>query len=901
MGREMAQGDLTLMRRLVFIAVGFAIAGSAFAAPDAVVAADGSGQYRSVQDAINAAPQLTSPAAPHWEIFVKAGTYHELVYVQREKRFISLVGEDAGKTVVAYDRFANQPGPDGKAIGTFHTPTVQIDADDFTVENLTLANTAGPVGQALALRVDGDRDVFRHCRLLGWQDTLLVNRGRHYFADCYIEGHVDFIFGGATDFFERCRIHCLRDGYITAASTPDSQPYGFVFADCQITGAPGVQTYLGRPWRDFAATVFLRTEMPDVVRPAGWNNWNKPQAEKTARYLEFASFGPGAKPTARVGWVKPAGSGAAASFTPAIVLAGVDGWNPARAPTLHLAGDSTMADKADLDFPERGWGQLLRDDVRPPWRLVNHAVNGRSTKSFRDSGQWQKVLDQTRPGDWVLIQFGHNDEKKNDPARYADPEKDYPANLREFVRDVRARGAFPILATPVVRRDWSESGQLADTHGPYLTAVRSVAASEKVPLLEMEGATRALVTELGPEGSKKLYVNFAPGENSRLPEGRIDNTHFTEAGARRVAALAVAEMRRLKLPVTEAFGDAPLPPADGDVRTAMRRVFDFQLGHPLPVTPGQVDGPQGWINAAFYTGVTAAARATHDPAYHDAAVRWSEAAHWEPGPRPRHADDQCCAQTYLELFLADGGPEKIAAFRRNADAMLADPKPGRVDWWWCDSLYMAPPAFARLAQATGDARYRAFMDKMYWDTVAFLFDEQDSLFFRDEHFLPGRPDAEGRKIFWSRGNGWVFAGLTRILDYIPADDPIRPRYVALFQKMAGKLRTLQQPDGFWPSDLLEPGKYPGPESSGTAFFAAGLAWGINHGLLDRAKYESAVFRAWRSLNSVVSPEGRLGYVQPVGFKPGPAGPDDTKPYAAGAYLLLGSELLSGAGWPLHEN
>ncbi|HUL53302.1 MAG TPA: pectinesterase family protein, partial [Opitutaceae bacterium] len=255
----------------------------------AVVAADGSGQYQTVQEAINAAPQLCQ-AGPRWVIRVKAGTYRELIYVQREKRFVSLVGEDPATTVITYDLYASLPGKDGKPIGTFRTPTALIDADDFTVENLTLENAAGPKGQALAVRVDGDRVVFRHCRFLGWQDTILVNRGRHYFEDCYICGHVDFIFGAATAVFERCHIHCLGDGYITAASTPDAQPWGFVFADCRITGeTPDVRTYLGRPWRDYAAVVFLNTEMSAVVRPEGWHNWNKPKAEKTARYAEFHS------------------------------------------------------------------------------------------------------------------------------------------------------------------------------------------------------------------------------------------------------------------------------------------------------------------------------------------------------------------------------------------------------------------------------------------------------------------------------------------------------------------------------------------------------------------------------------------------------------------------------------
>jgi pectinesterase len=292
---------------------------------DVVVAADGTGKFTSLQEAILAAPMQT--ASP-WVIMVRPGTYKERIYVQRERGNIRVVGEDAEKTIVTYDLNANLPGPDGKAIGTFRTPTVQIDGDGMTWENVTFANGAGPLGQALALRVDGDRVTFKHCRFLGWQDTILVNRGRQYFADCYIEGHVDFIFGGATAYFDRCHIHCLKDGYITAASTPVDHPYGFVFADCQITGADNVKTYLGRPWRIYANTIFLRTEMSVAVRPEGWHNWNKPEAEKTANYAEFGSTGPGAAIATRVPWVKFLTKAEASELTPQKVLAGVDGWNP---------------------------------------------------------------------------------------------------------------------------------------------------------------------------------------------------------------------------------------------------------------------------------------------------------------------------------------------------------------------------------------------------------------------------------------------------------------------------------------------------------------------------------------------------------------------------------------------
>ena len=295
---------------------------------DIVVAQDGGGQFKNIQDAIMSVPagSVESPVVVH----IKPGVYKELIYVQHEKRFFHLVGEDAEKTILTFDLQANMIGPNGKPITTFRTPSTVIDADDFTAEKLTFENSAGPVGQALAIRVDSERAVFRNCRFLGWQDTIFLNRGRQYFEDCYITGHVDFIFGAATAFFERCHIHCLRSGYVTAASTYDSQRFGFVFSNCRITGEPNVQTYLGRPWRDYAAVVYLNTDMTEVVRALGWSNWDLPTREKTSRYAEFNSKGAGANAGARVKWAQQLTSAQAKKITVKTVLSGNDHWDPTR-------------------------------------------------------------------------------------------------------------------------------------------------------------------------------------------------------------------------------------------------------------------------------------------------------------------------------------------------------------------------------------------------------------------------------------------------------------------------------------------------------------------------------------------------------------------------------------------
>ncbi|MHA6249326.1 rhamnogalacturonan acetylesterase [Pontibacter sp. CAU 1760] len=214
-----------------------------------------------------------------------------------------------------------------------------------------------------------------------------------------------------------------------------------------------------------------------------------------------------------------------------------------KAPTLFLVGDSTMANKPYANGnPEKGWGQVFPLYLREGLKVENHAVNGRSTKSFRDEGRWDAVLEKLRKGDFVIIEFGHNDQKDQDPARYAAPETDYRQNLERYVAETRAKGAIPILATPIVRRKF-ENGQLADTHGKYPEVVKAVAAKHKVPLLDLEKRTQELVAQYGEEKSKALYLHLAPGEYASLPEGRTDDTHLSAYGAFRVSDLVAEELQ----------------------------------------------------------------------------------------------------------------------------------------------------------------------------------------------------------------------------------------------------------------------------------------------------------------------------------------------------------------------
>jgi len=318
----------------VLLAAGAGVARAA----ELVVDAGGSGAFKTVQAAVDAVPAGNKE---HVTIVIKPGVYKEQITIPKDKPMIALKGQDANaqKTVLTFDWNANTVDQGGKAVGTSGSHSTIVAADDFTAENITFENSAGDKGQAVALHVTGDRSVFRNCRMLGWQDTLYVDGGRSYFDRCYIEGRVDFIFGGGTVVFDHCTIHSKNGGYVTAARTPPEQKYGFVFLDCTLTGE-GAPAYLGRPWQwdrgRKAMVAFVRTKMGPHIRPEGWNQWDRPNSPNTqpaqnTRYFEFASTDLDGNPldvSQRVAWSHQMSAEEAKQFTVANVLRGNDNWNP---------------------------------------------------------------------------------------------------------------------------------------------------------------------------------------------------------------------------------------------------------------------------------------------------------------------------------------------------------------------------------------------------------------------------------------------------------------------------------------------------------------------------------------------------------------------------------------------
>jgi rhamnogalacturonyl hydrolase YesR len=322
------------------------------------------------------------------------------------------------------------------------------------------------------------------------------------------------------------------------------------------------------------------------------------------------------------------------------------------------------------------------------------------------------------------------------------------------------------------------------------------------------------------------------------------------------------------------------------IRKAMERVGGWELNR----TRG--DFNNDWTFAALYAGFMAAGAALHDSKYEDAMLEMGRKLRWQPGPNPTHADHQAVGQTYLELYLKYRNPEMLQPIKQRFDAMMqrADDAQNPL-WWWCDALFMAPPVCARLYAATGDTAYLDFLDREWWITSSLLYDNTEHLYYRDKRYFDKR-EANGQKLFWSRGNGWVMAGLARVLQFLPADRPTRPRYIAQFQQMSAKLAQLQSPDGLWRSGLLDAAAYPLPEVSGSGFITYAIAYGIRAGLLNRKFYEPVVHRALQGMLAHIYADGRLGCIQPVDAAPGQFKPTSSYVYGVGAFLLAGSEICN---------
>lgn len=327
-----------------------------------------------------------------------------------------------------------------------------------------------------------------------------------------------------------------------------------------------------------------------------------------------------------------------------------------------------------------------------------------------------------------------------------------------------------------------------------------------------------------------------------------------------------------------------------DVVEILAKVADWQLAHPNGKPFGD------WTQGPFLHGLFALGSIPGQEFYLHSVEAIGRGLDWQVIATIHPANDHCSPQTWLDLYALRHDPKMLAHVRRALDKTIADTAAADEDlrfveknygkWSWCDALYMAPPTFARLGKITGETKYFEYLHKWWWLTSKTYYSEADHLFFRDDKYT-GQGD--GPKVYWGRGNGWVFGGLVRVLAVLPKDDPFRPRYERQFREMAARILEIQHADGLWGADLLNPQGMPGPESSGSGFFIYGLAWGLNEGLLDR-QLTPVILNAWTALTRLVKEDGQLTRVQPIGESPYAFDPNSTMPYGVGAFLLAGSEV-----------
>jgi len=325
------------------------------------------------------------------------------------------------------------------------------------------------------------------------------------------------------------------------------------------------------------------------------------------------------------------------------------------------------------------------------------------------------------------------------------------------------------------------------------------------------------------------------------------------------------------------------------ITAAMKKVADWQVAYAEPKFNKQ------WTFAALYDGLLAASKATGDPKYRDAVLHLAERSDWTLlDYRFPHADDQALGKAYMELYLddpkSDRKPIRMANTKETMDRLVVHPDdPNKLLWWWCDALFMSPPVLLRMYEITHDKKYLDYMDHEWWLTSDSLYNKDYHLYFRDNRYFTQK-QANGKPIFWSRGNGWVMGALVNVLQIMPKDYPSRPKYVAQFKEMAAEIASIQSADGLWRAGLLDPGAYDLPEVSGSAFFTFGIAYGINEKILDRKTYLPVVEKSWKGMLGHIYADGRLGSIQTIGIDPDKFKPSASYVYGVGGFLLAGSEV-----------
>lgn len=531
----------------------------------------------------------------------------------------------------------------------------------------------------------------------------------------------------------------------------------------------------------------------------------------------------------------------------------------------------------------------------------NLARSGRSTKTFIEEKRWDEAL-ALKP-DVVFIQFGHNDSHAPEKTESTDAATDYRDYLRRYIDDCRAMGATPILVTPMVRRSFHEDGTLDDNLLPYADAMKAVAKEKGVALIDLHAMSWAFFEPLGPDAAQRYARNSD------------DRTHFNEAGARVIVGLvaqglAASDTLLKKQCVSAAAGPAGnatggLPEKEEILKAMVLANGYFMRQWP---TPGDTDRMPGgrpdniWTRGVYFEGALALYRVNKDKAILNYAEDWGNFHHWKlrGGDRTRNADDQCAGQAYIELYQLDSSKRsRLARIRSNLKNWIREKD---LDYYtWIDAMQMSMPCFAKLGviDKNPDCFEKMYALYDYAKTTLGLYNPVDRLWWRDEKFKPPFATPNGKPCYWSRGNGWVVAAMVRTLEVLPDKDPHYAEYLQMLKDMSAALLPLQREDGFWNVSLADPNDFGGPETTGTALFIYGMAWGINNGHLPSDVYLPAVIKGWNAVSGqALHPNGFLGYVQGTGAEPADGQPVtyDSVPnfddYGLGCFLLAGSEIYA---------
>jgi len=593
-------------------------------------------------------------------------------------------------------------------------------------------------------------------------------------------------------------------------------------------------------------------------------------------------------------------------------------------PVFYIIGDSTVKNgKGKGDGDLWGWGSLL-DSYFDTTRISvrNYALGGRSSRTFITEGHWDAVLSTLKSGDYVIMQFGHNDAGPLDDTARArgtikgtgDETKDiynpimkknetvhtYGWYLRMYVADIKARGATAIICSPVPRDRWVD-GKCVRASGDYGKWAREVAEATGAYFIDLNNLIADEYDKWGPA----MVNGFFPG----------DHTHTNAAGARvnaEAVVKGIKELERSGLTKYLSVRSQDMP-KQKEVLQSMRLANTYFMNKwpdPGKEIVTNISRPSHiWTRAVYYEGLMALYSIDPQKKYYDYAVDWGEKHAWTPrnGVTDRNADDQCCGQTYIDLYEIDPRPERIGAIKTCLENMVSSDKSD--DWHWIDAIQMSMPVFTRLGVVLKDT---AYFRKMY-DLYAYtkykhggngLYNAAEHLWWRDKDFVPPYKEPNGRNCYWSRGNGWVLAALVRVLSLLPVSDPHRKEYLQDYLDMVQALAPLQRGDGFWNVSLQDSTHFGGKELTGTALFTYGISWGIRQGWLDKKTYLPVVAAAWNGMvRESLHDNGFLGYVQGTGKQPSDGQPvtydkvPDFEDYGLGCFLLAGSEVYQLATPP----